>query len=79
MADPIEQMSHEVFVTYLAIPGIFTDDEIAEKILKSYEHALPNERLELLQALQKAKPGGVSGPIRTAVRIINGLPPLEGD
>jgi hypothetical protein len=79
MTDPIEQMPHEVFVIYLALPGMFTDDEIAKKIVASYEHAAAKERLELLQALQKIKPEGLSGPIRTAVRIINGLPPLDGD
>lgn len=79
MTDPIEQMPHEAFVIYLAIPGMFTDDEIAKKILNSYEHSSTKERVELLQALQKVKPGGLSGPIRSAVRIISGLPPLEGD
>jgi len=80
MADAIENMSHDEFVTYLPIPGIFTDAEIADKIGSYYPHASAKERLELAQAALKLKgPGGITGPIRTALRIINGLPPIEGD
>lgn len=80
MADAIEAMSHEVFITYLAIPMMFTDDEIATKIRSYYANAPSQDRLELARVLAALKgPGGITGPIRSAVREINGLPPLPGD
>lgn len=80
MADAIDKMSHGVFVTYLTIPGMFTDAEIAVKIRSYYPNATPKERLELAQALQALKgPGGVTGPIRSAIRFVHNLPPVQGD
>jgi len=80
MTDPIGEMSHQIFVTYLAIPGLFSDDEIAVKIRSYYATADATERLELARAITKLKgPGQVIGPIRSAIRFIYGLPPIPGD
>jgi len=77
MSDVIGRMSHAVFVT-LVPAGILTEDEIAEKI-RSYSPQ-GAERLELVDAVVKFKGGGpVTGPIRTALRSLDGLPPVPGD
>ncbi len=75
MADPITEMSHEEFVTYLAIPGLFTDSEIATKIRDYYPNASSSERLELAKGLhsrQELTPPVVSA----AIRSVFGLPPI---
>jgi hypothetical protein len=80
VTDAIDDMSHQVFVTYLAIPGLFTDDEIAAKIRSYYPTANASERLELAQAIINLKgPGHVTGHIRSAIRFTQGLPPIPGD
>lgn len=80
MSDAIDQMSHEEFIIYLAIPGVFTDEEIAGKILNYYACSTSLQRLELAQALRDRNgPGELRGPIRTVIRSLNNLPAIEGD
>jgi hypothetical protein len=79
MADSVDEMSHEVFVTYIPL-GVLTDDEIAAKIGTYPRVTSPKIKLELTQAIQKLKGGGpVSGPLRSALRGLSGLPPVPGD
>jgi hypothetical protein len=78
--DPISEMSHRVFVTYLAIPGLLSDEEIAAKIRSDYVSADASEKLELAQAISRLKGlEPVMGPIRSAIRFTYGLPPIPGD
>ena len=72
----IEGMAKNEFV--MLIPtGVFTDNEIAGKI-RTYSPS-GAEYNELLEAVSKLKGGTITGPIRTALRAINGLPPVPGD
>lgn len=78
MADPIADLSHEEFIIFLP-SGVLTHDEIAEKI-RSYERPSAKEKLEIVEAVQKLFRGGpVTGSIRTAIRALDGLPPVPED
>ena len=78
MADPIESLSHEEFIALLGA-GIFTDDEIVDKI-RSYPETAPAGQLgELTEAIFKLKGGALTGPLRTALRSRAGLPPWPDD
>jgi len=76
MSDVIGRMSHAEFVTLIAA-GILTDEEIAAKI-RSYSPS-GARRVELVQVVSKFKGGPITGPIRTAIRGLDGLPPVPGD
>jgi hypothetical protein len=70
-------MSHEEFVTLLRA-RIFTDEEIVRKV-SSYEQRPRHQRTELVEAISEIKGGPITGPIRTALRALDGLPPVAGD
>ena len=76
MSDVIGRMSHAEFLALIAA-GILTDDEIAVKIRSYPPRGI--ERAELLQAVATFKGGPISGPIRTAIRGLDGLPPVPED
>lgn len=77
MSDPMEQMSPEAFTSYVSIPNMLSDDEIAHWIRTHSVTA--QQKLDFLEALQKVKPNGVQGIVRTALREWEGLPPVPGD
>ncbi|MEX6430114.1 MULTISPECIES: hypothetical protein [Ferrimicrobium] len=74
--DPITEMSQEVFVTYLAIPGLFTDSEIATNIRDYYSNTSSSERHELAKVLHSRQE--LTPPVISAViRSVYGLPPID--
>jgi hypothetical protein len=77
MSEPIDSMSHHEFLT-LVRAGIFTDEEIVGKVAQ-YPGRPLKERTELVQAISEIKGGPITGPIRTALRALDGLPPVPGD
>lgn len=77
MSDPITSMSPDVFTTLLSA-RIFTDEEIAAWIRSN--PLTGKQKVELLQAIVTLKGGGpVTGIVRTALREMEGLPPVPGD
>jgi hypothetical protein len=65
------------FITLLGV-RIFTDDEIAHW-LRTHPYLSAKEKLEFMQTLQKIKTPPITGIIRTAIRELDGLPPVPGD
>lgn len=76
MSDPITSMSPDVFTTLLSA-RIFTDEEIAAWIRSN--PLTGKQKVELLQAIVTLKGGSVTGIVRTALREMEGLPPVPGD
>ena len=84
MSDPIKAMSAAEFATLLSAriftlsARIFTDEEIVQWV----QTHLPkvDDKLLVLRAIVAVKgKGEVPGPLRTALRAWEGLPPLPGD
>jgi hypothetical protein len=77
MSDPIASMSPEEFATLLPA-RIFTDGEIAHWIRSNPLGG--SQKVQVLQAIVALHGGGpVTGVIRTALREMDGLPPVPGD
>ena len=71
------EVSLDEFLT-LVRAGIFTDEGIVGKVAQ-YQGRPLKERSELVQAISEIKGGPITGPIRTALRALDGLPPVPGD
>jgi hypothetical protein len=77
MSDPIASLSVEEFTTALA-SRIFSDQEIAHWIRSNPVGG--SQKVQLLRAIDKLKGGGlITGILRTALREMEGLPPVSGD
>ena len=57
--------------------GLFSNAEIAEWIRNN--RLAGKQKLQVLEAIGKFKRGVVTGVIRTALREMEGLPPVPGD
>jgi len=77
VSDPIKAMSAAEFATLLSA-RIFTDEEIVQWV---QTHSPKGDgKLLVLRAIVAVKgKGEVPGPLRTALRAWEGLPPLPGD
>lgn len=77
MSDPIASIPVEEFVILLSA-RIFSDQEIVHWIRNN--RVAGQQKVELLQAIVKLKGDGpVMGIIRTALREMEGIPPVPGD
>ncbi len=78
MSDPIASMPLERFITALS-SMIFTDEEIAHWI-RNHQQLSTSQKRDLTRAIAelKGKPP-ITGIIRTALRELDGLPPVPGD
>jgi hypothetical protein len=76
MSDRIDSMTPREFITLLQA-RIFTDDEVVQWIRA--HRVSGQEKVDLLTTIAQLKGGTVGGPIRTALREVEGLPPIPGD
>jgi hypothetical protein len=77
VSDPIKAMSAAEFATLLSA-RILTDEEIVQWVQTHSPKV--DDKLLVLRAIVAVKgKGEVRGPLRTALRAWEGLPPLPGD
>jgi hypothetical protein len=77
MSDPIASLPLEAFTAGLRTK-MFSDQEIAGWIRSNPVGG--SQKVALLQAITELKAGGpITGIVRTALREMEGLPPVEGD
>ena len=76
MTDPIASIPLEQFINMLKT-NLFSDQEIAYWIRNNQLTA--DQKLELTRAIIEYKGPPVTGIIRTALRELDGSPPIPGD
>lgn len=76
MSDRITSIPSEEFANLLSL-GMFTDAEIAEWVRS--KRLTAKEKILVTKAVGKLKGGAITGIIRTAMREMEGLPPVPGD
>ena len=77
MSDAANHVAHPDAFVAAMVAGTLTDAEIA-KWIQVNRPAGP-KRTEVINAVSRFKGGTITGPIRTALRSLDGLPPVPED